>query len=304
MSTTASTALVPAGAALCRAEIARGSKSFALAARLLPGAMRDHATALYTWCRRADDAVDGVAPSERPGALARLRADLERVYRRAVRAEEDLALAAFQEVVHARAIPRAYPEALLDGMAMDVTPAGGAVAYVTVGELLVYCHRVAGVVGLMMSHVMGVRDAAALRHAAHLGIAMQLTNVCRDVDEDAGLGRRYLPAELVVDAGVRGALRELLAVADRFYRSGDAGLAALPWRAAVAVRTARLVYADIGRVIAARGHDPHAGRAVVSTPRKLWLAARAAVTTARGRGPVLAPESLPALRFPDDVLPL
>jgi phytoene synthase len=131
----------------------------------------------------------------------------------------------------------------------------------------------------MMAQVMGVTDARALRRAARLGIAMQLTNICRDVAEDAGRDRVYLPAELLGD-GPSAAVAELLRRADRFYRSGDRGLAALPARCAAAIRAARLIYADIGRVIALRGFDVRAGRAVVSRPRKLWLAARALVETA------------------------
>ncbi|HEY3592530.1 MAG TPA: squalene/phytoene synthase family protein, partial [Polyangiaceae bacterium] len=157
-------------------------------------------------------------------------------------------------------------------------------------------HRVAGVVGLMMCHVLGARGPSALRHAAHLGIAMQLTNICRDVVEDWERGRMYLPDDILSETGapklaahlggplershgpaLAGALRKLLALADQYYCSGDAGLPALPSRAAFAVRAARLVYADIGRNLARRDFDVFAGRAVVSQTRKLTLVARAAV---------------------------
>src|SRR6185503_10428358 len=90
-------------------------------------------------------------------------------------------LAAFQEVVTRHQLPRVHAEELIAGMAMDV----GLVRYDTFAELLLYCHRAAGTVGLMMAHVMKVRDPSALRRAADLGIAMQLTNICRDVPEDA-----------------------------------------------------------------------------------------------------------------------
>ena len=89
-------------------------------------------------------------------------------------------------------LPRRSPEDLLDGMAMDV----GAVRYRTFDELLLYCYRVAGTVGLMMAQIMGVRIPSALRRAADLGMAMQLTNICRDVAEDAARDRSYLPADI------------------------------------------------------------------------------------------------------------
>jgi phytoene synthase len=150
---------------------------------------------------------------------------------------------------------------------------------------LLYAHRVAGVVGLMSCRVFGVRDERALEHANHLGIAMQLTNVCRDVAEVWAKNRVYLPSELLGAAAgaplelqsatrVELALRRLLELADRYYASGDLGLPALPFRIAVAVRAARLVYAAIGAGIAAQRYDVHARRAVVSPLRKLGLRAR------------------------------
>lgn len=281
------TAALPAPAAAARATIAHHSKSFALASALLGRRVRDETAVVYTWCRRADDAVDS-AGHDHAAALARLRRELDEVY---AGTAQDPMLAAFADVVEARAIPRAYPEALLDGMAMDVA----GTHYATLDDLLLYCWRVAGVVGLMMSHVFGVRRDAALRNAAHLGIAMQLTNICRDVAEDWQLGRLYLPDELLVHHGagglaralggplppaarpaLAGVVRALLALADRYYRSGDRGVSALPWRAALAVRAARGVYAAIGGRIARQRHDVLAGRAVVPTHAKLAHVVRAA----------------------------
>ncbi|HET9992739.1 MAG TPA: phytoene/squalene synthase family protein, partial [Kofleriaceae bacterium] len=232
---TALVALAPA--AVARATIAHHSKSFALASRLLGRRLRDQAAIVYTWCRRADDAVDEAPAGEE--AIERLDHELFAAYSGCA---SDPVLAAFGEVALARNIPLAYPRQLLAGMAMDVRGS----TYVTVEDLLVYAWRVAGVVGLMMTHVFGVADEAALVPAAHLGIAMQLTNICRDVGEDARRGRVYLPAELVGELGILGARRALLALAARYYRSADTGVAALPWRASVAVRAARNVYSAIG----------------------------------------------------------
>jgi phytoene synthase len=128
---------------------------------------------------------------------------------------------------------------------------------------------------------------------------MQLTNICRDVDEDARRDRRYLPDWLDV--------RHALALADAFYRSGDAGITALPWRAGIAVRAARSIYARIGRVLARTGFDT-SRRAIVSTAMKLALAARA-VASQLVRLPLVAFRRRPRIplatvRFPDDVIPL
>jgi phytoene synthase len=268
--------------------IARHSKSFDLASRLFPRARRDEVAALYAWCRACDDAID-LAPATAHGpAVEALRVRLQSVY--AGTPQGDPVLACFQDVVQRRRIPIEYPLGLLDGMAMDVENT----RYDTIDELLVYCWRVAGTVGLMMCHVMGISDERAAPHAAHLGIGMQLTNVCRDVSEDWQRGRVYVPRELLpaaladwLEAHARApvrprlpatareplaaAVRRLLALADRYYDSADAGLAWLEPRSALAVRTARLVYAEIGRCIEAQGCDPTQGRAVVPTGRKLRL---------------------------------
>jgi phytoene synthase len=179
-----------------------------------------------------------------------------------------------------------------------------------------------------MCHVLGVSDARALRNAAHLGIAMQLTNICRDIAEDWQRGRLYLPIEELRATGL-GALtgprfgplpeaartaianvtRRLLDEAARFYRSGDAGIHALPWRAAFSVRAARLIYAGIGDRILRRDYDGFSMRAVVPTATKLCLVLKAALYTlaelparflhARARAALTS-----VSRFPDDILPV
>ena len=199
-------------------------------------------------------------------------------------------------------------------MEMDVRGA----SYPSLADLLLYCHRVAGTVGLVMCHVMGVRDPRALKRAAHLGIAMQLTNICRDVAEDWDNARVYLPRALFGESvpagpfppalreGARSSVRVLLDEAERYYASADAGLALLGWRCALAVRTARFVYAAIGRRIEAQGCDVLAGRAVVPLWRKLLLAGRAffAGLFELPLGARAPSAPLSVLRFPDDVLPL
>jgi 15-cis-phytoene synthase len=299
-----------------RAIIAHHSKSFALASRLLPAAGRDHASIVYAWCRRADDAIDLVPASDQTAAVASLRRELGAIY--AGEAQPNPILAAFQEVVRQRNIPREYPDELLSGMEMDA----GGTAYGSYATLLPYCFRVAGTVGLMMSHVLGVRHPAALRNAAHLGIAMQLTNICRDVREDWERGRLYLPDDLLAGAGapdlraevgrtalprdardsISRVILELLRRAEGFYRSADLGIPLLSSRSAWAVRTARLVYADIGRIIVGQQADVFAPRARVSTARKLVLAVRALALTPLPRAFEAAPIER-SLGF-GDVVPL
>src|SRR5512133_1416681 len=225
--------------------IANGSKSFALAGRVLPPTERLDAHLIYAWCRYADDAIDNAPPSERKLSLTRLRDELTGIYA-STPLNEPLWMA-LREVVQRRSIPQCHFETLLDGMGMDVV----GTTYQTLDELRLYCHRVAGVVGWLMVGVLGIATPKALRSAAHLGIAMQLTNICRDVAEDWHLGRLYLPNELLAHHGAKDlhlrlgsafpaeqkrpvaeTVRELLDLADHHYEIGDDGLAALSARSA------------------------------------------------------------------------
>jgi phytoene synthase len=296
------------------ATIARHSQSFALAARLLPAVAAGDAVILYAYCRRVDDVIDRAARSDGRSRLRTLREELGAVC--GSRPVEDPLLAAVRWVVGRRRVPRAYFDALLDGMEMDVTAA----RYESFEDLLGYCYRVAGTIGLMMCHVMGVRGEGALAHAAHLGMAMQLTNIARDVLEDWNRGRLYIPDELLENCGapdLRSALGEplprsasdavarataaLLDLAEGYYRSGDEGLRYLSPRCAFAVRTARLVYSRIGGLVRACGCDPFAPRAVVARRTKLALAARAAFEVAlrAPTGLLCPPARIPGERVDD-----
>ncbi len=304
--------------------IQKHSKSFALASRVLPDEARVHAIALYAWCRRADDAVDLVPREEQEVALNTLSSELRDVYMDV--ALDDPILALFQQTIRARALPIRYPQDLLVGMEMDVRGQ----RYDSMEQLLEYCYYVAGCVGLMMCHAMGVKDERALANAVHLGIAMQITNICRDVEEDWGRDRLYIPDDVLTECGCAGladrlgrpfpkaarypvaeAIACLLDEAERFYRSGDAGLTALSWRCAMAIRTARRVYSSIGQRLRRVDCDPLAGRQYVPLSRKLVLLTASIVASmtelptrlSRGSGSAV---SVPTrvLSFPDDVLPL
>jgi phytoene desaturase len=264
--------------ARCRDAIRDGSKSFAMAAKLFAPETREASFALYAFCRHCDDTVDR---SLSPDELRQRVEGLERSVRATFRGEPppNVAFQALGVYARRHRIPEEYALELVRGMAMDAEGR----RYRTLDELLLYCHRVAGVVGLMLSHAMGVTSDRALRHAADLGLAMQLTNIARDVVEDARLGRVYLPEEWLEAAGlvpedvgdrahalrVHGVVQRLLDEADARYRSGQQGLKYLPVRSALAVATALRVYRAIGERVRADGARAWDCRARTSRWRKL-----------------------------------
>ncbi len=277
----------------CRDIIAKGSKSFSLAAKLFAPEIRDAAVFLYGWCRYCDDQVDEASAAGDPAALesrlTALKAKTASAF--SFGPQQEPVFIALQHIVHLYRIPAHYALELIEGMAMDVR----GVRYATLGDLLLYCYRVAGTVGLMMSHVMGLRDESALRNAADLGIAMQLTNIARDITEDAGMGRIYLPLTWLDEAKIphdqidapenRDKLalltRRLLNEAGRFYRSGDAGLWHLSFRSACAVSAARHVYSEIGALLVRRGARAWDQRTYVTGPRKIWVVLRGVLSLLR-----------------------
>ncbi len=271
----------------CKAILAEGSKSFAAASRLLPARMRDPAAAFYAFCRIADDLVDF---NEDPTAgVAELNLRLDRIY--AGQPKQDPVDRAFCRVVAQHQISRVLIDALIEGFAWDADER----EYETLPEVLAYCARVASVVGVIMTLMMGPREAQTLARACDLGAAMQLANIAPDVLEDAERGRLYLPASwlrergvdrvafvadphrFAGDPGVCATVEGLLAEADTLYRRADAGIGLLPRDSRAAIRAASLIYSDIGRLIRAKGCDPAAGRAFTSKGRKLWLLLRAFV---------------------------
>ena len=265
----------------CRWMIQKGSKSFSLAARLFDADTRDAAFFLYGWCRYCDDQVDQVGKSADAGEMAaRLKALKENTAAAfSFAPQREPVFIALQYIVHRYGIPSHYALELIEGMAMDVR----GTHYTTLKELLLYCYRVAGTVGLMMAHVMGLRDERALKHAADLGIAMQLTNIARDIIEDAAMGRIYLPHSWLDEAQIKPeeiaapANREKLALltqrllreTERYYRSGDDGLWDLSFRSACAVAAARNVYSEIGALLLRKGARAWDERTYVTGARKI-----------------------------------
>ena len=178
----------------CRDVIRTGSLSFHAASKLLPTSVRDPALALYAFCRLADDEVD--EGQNKTHAVIELQERLALVYAGQPRnAPEDRA---FASVVEDFEMPAALPKALLEGLAWDAMEH----RYTSLSDLRSYCARVASAVGAMMCVLMRVRDADALARACDLGVAMQLTNIARDVGEDARAGRIYLPLEWIHAEGL------------------------------------------------------------------------------------------------------
>jgi phytoene synthase len=262
----------------------KGSKTFSFAAKLFNRDSREGAEFLYTWCRACDDAVDNEPNPQRAlEKLKTLRENTSRAFRDASTNDLDLTFTAFSILNRRHGIEEAHAQALLDGMQMDVE---GAV--IPDDETLrLYCYRVAGVVGLMMSKVMGVTDSRAERHAIDTGLAMQMTNIARDIREDLDRNRVYLPttwltpsAHLAVTnralafdgAAFAPLAKRLVDEAEDLYASGEAGLRYLPLRAALAVGCAQAIYREIGRQVVKRGARAWDTRTVVSLPRKVWLA--------------------------------
>jgi phytoene synthase len=277
---------------------------------MLPGAVRDAATVLYAFCRLTDDAVD----LEVNGAagLHRMRERLERAY--ADRPFPNAVDRAFAEVVEEFAIPRALPEALFDGCEWDINGR----CYEDLEALNAYAARVAGSVGAMMALVMGVREPDLLARACDLGVAMQLSNIARDVGEDALAGRLYLPRQWLEEAGIDGTrwlrqpshsealgivIQRLLKAADEIYVSADAGIERLPLACRPGIKAARILYAEIGREVERRGLDSISGRAVVPGTRKVAVLARAAFRPTIAKRSVARPP-LEATRFLVDAVVL
>jgi 15-cis-phytoene synthase len=280
--------------ARCRALLRGGSRSFDAAARLLPRAVRDPATALYAFCRMADDTIDRDSTGGN-AELAWLRDRLALAYAgRPLSLPADIA---FAHVIRQFAIPRDLPEALLEGFAWDAEGR----RYQDLPALRAYAMRVAGSVGAMMAVVMGVRDPDRLAASIDLGVAMQFSNIARDVGEDARFGRLYLPLDWLAEAGIEPdrfladpqhspglgqVIRRLLEAADGHYRRGAAGIARLPLACRFGIGAASLLYAAIGHEVSRRGHDAVSGRAVVSQGRKAWVLATGLATFALPLAPL------------------
>jgi phytoene synthase len=263
--------------------IRTGSRSFYAASLLLPPSYRDPAYALYAFCRLSDDTVDDCEDSCME-AVEHLRHRLDRVY--AGDPVDSPVDRAFADMVRDHEMPRELPEALLEGFEWDAN----ARRYETISDVRAYSARVASAVGAMMCVLMGARRPHVLARACDLGVAMQLSNIARDVGEDARNGRLYLPRQWMREAGLNPdawletptyspalacVVARVLGEAQRLYDRAATGVAGLPTGCRPAIHGARLIYAAIGKDVAASHFDSLSRRAYVPGRRKLQLLGQA-----------------------------
>ncbi|MEP1230863.1 MAG: phytoene/squalene synthase family protein [Litorimonas sp.] len=278
------------------ASIKKGSKSFALASRVLPPALRDDASMLYAWCRYCDDVIDGQemghgqAADYKMGQAERL-AGLEQHTRDALGGQptDNPVFAGLARVVQTHSIDHKHPFDLLKGFDMDASER----VYESVDDILDYSYYVAGVVGVMMANIMGVRGGtpegdATLDRASDLGLAFQLTNIARDVIDDAEAGRVFVPQSLLTKHGApvdaqalasrdnwpaaHAAACEQLDLAEKYYISAKSGIKDLDFRCAWAINAALKVYREIGENLRKGGPQAWEARVGASKGRKIALA--------------------------------
>ncbi|HAZ94931.1 MAG TPA: phytoene synthase [Porticoccaceae bacterium] len=262
--------------------LARHGKSFYWASKFLGIELADRAARLYQFCRYVDDLADGDLP-DRQESLEDIRARL---------AGKELAagpeIEAFIALANSNNIPLSAASELLDGMLSDQNPT----AVADEAELLRYCHAVAGTVGLMMCRVLNCEEPRADSFAIDLGVAMQLTNISRDVLEDAKMGRRYLPASWanftpaqIAKAGlgdedtdcreqVAHGIARLLDLSEQYYASALLGIRLLPFRSRLSIAIALRVYRQIGWVLRRRNLAWWQGRVMVTGGEKALLSLR------------------------------
>ncbi|MGB0473957.1 MAG: phytoene/squalene synthase family protein [Porticoccaceae bacterium] len=254
--------------------LARHGKSFYWASLFLGHTLANRAARLYEFCRFVDDIADGDLP-HRHETLADIKHSLE-VKDSAASSEVE----AFLELASEVNIPMQAATELLDGMLLDQQPT----AVKDEAELLRYCHAVAGTVGLMMCRILDCQHPRADHFAIDLGVAMQLTNIARDVLEDAKMGRRYLPQQWVnISAAELAtgdinhhqptavAIGKLLDLADKYYVSALLGIQLLPFRSRFSITVALRVYRQIGVLLRRRKLAWWQGRVVVGKLEKILL---------------------------------
>lgn len=261
----------------------RNGKSFWFASLFLPRRVAADAARLYAFCRKMDDLADVAVTEESRAVLARVRGDLKRGSSSIPDVLDFLALADQYK------LPREAAAYLVATFIQDATTE---LHVEDKDQLVRYCYGVAGTVGLMMSPILGAHRPQAGEAAIHLGIAMQMTNIARDVLEDASNHRRYLPgcwiqdltAQEVLNASesqtsdtrqlVASAVLRLLELADRYYASASLGFPCIPARARKGIEIAAAVYREIGTILRRNQGAWWKGRVRVSTSRKLWIAAQ------------------------------
>ena len=292
----------------CYESIKKGSHSFYSASKLLPKNVRDPAVVLYAFCRLADDSVDEKGAKD--NAVDLLRERLDKAY--AGNPKNESIDRAFTSLIELSGMPRALPEALLEGMEWDSVN----LRYETLSDLHSYSARVASAVGVMMCVLMNVRDKDVLARACDLGAAMQLTNIARDIGEDARNGRLYIPLKWMAEEGldvnefltkpepsknIAEIAKRLLVEAERLYNRAEAGLSELPLSCRPGIFAARHIYEQIGKHIAAADYDSITKRAFTTKMEKvgflLLSVANTATVSVMPRSAVVHAQPLKEMRF-------
>ncbi len=268
--------------ARCAEITRRASSNFYYAFMLLPRERRRALYSVYAFCRFVDDIADDDGVHDAAVMLAQWREELDRVFggmpSRAISR-------ALSENVRRFNIPRCYFEEVIDGVEMDLSQR----RYATFADLTLYCRRVASAVGLICIEIFGYRHQSARVYAERLGIAFQLTNIIRDVSEDATRGRIYLPLEDLARFGVAEdeilnsvyspRFRRLIEFeaqrARQYYREAEVALAKEDRRSMLAAEGMRLIYASLLERIARAGYRVFDRRMSLSAPYKLYLVGRA-----------------------------
>lgn len=270
----------------CRAVTRRYARTFYFASHVLPAEKRRAAYAVYAFCRYADELADGHGSSRHHARqqLSALRDQLRYLYNRSP--HMDKRLRALLDTVTRYGIPQEYFLDLLRGVEMDLDRR----RFATFAELREYCYCVASTVGRIMTRIFGVADPRAMKHADDLGIAMQLTNILRDIGEDTLRGRCYIPQEdlqrfsyseddliaQVINEQFRRLMQHSIERARAFYRSADAGIPLLTNDGSrFCVLVMRRAYAAILDNIERDGYDVFSRRAFVPTSKKLLFAVEA-----------------------------
>lgn len=258
------------------------SKSFYFSTRLLPKERRWATFALYGFCRYVDNLIDrprNRSEAELLNEIENIRRELQIAYRTGE--SEHPILQAFIIVAKKYGVPQGYPLDLLDGMAMDIQHD----RYDNFDDLYLFCYRVAGVVGLMMTYVLGYKDDRAFEFAEKLGIAMQLTNILRDIKEDKEIGRIYLPLQELkhfsvteqdvfsekFHPGFMNLIKFQTVRAHRYYDLGEFGIPMLNLESQFAIYSASRIYRGILKKMEDRDYNPFLGRIYVPKTRKMGI---------------------------------
>jgi phytoene synthase len=264
---------------LARQTLKRHGKSFHWAGLLLAREPAARAATLYAFCRHLDDLADGRDAAAARAGLAAARRDL------ALGRSAEPSIDAFLRMAAGQPESLAAAVILIDTLAADT----GTVQIPTWDDLIRYAYGVASTVGILMCAALDVRNPKALPFAVDLGIAMQLTNIARDVKEDAQRGRVYLPqqaspgeltatglleADPLIRQAAQAVIEQVLRRAADYYRSADRGMRFLPWRGRLAILTAARVYEAIGGAVKRR-NAYWRGRVYVGTVGKFWHTLRA-----------------------------